>query len=420
MRHAAYRELWIAWIGACMAMWMSDVAAAWTMTSLTASPVLVALVQTAATLPVFLLGVPLGALADIADRRRLLIATQVWAALVASALFAAVATAAVVPVLLLALVFANGLVFALRWPAFSAIVPDLVPAREITVAMALNGVANNFSRVAGPLLAGAIIAAAGSAWVFALNALLCTVAAILIARWAHPPRAARLPAETFVHAMRGGLRYVRRSTSMRRVLLHVVVAFFNTIALMALLPLVARRFPDTGPGTYTLLMAGMGAGAVTGAFAVSAIDRRAGARARHSLGMLLFAAATLGAAIAPHAWIALPATFLAGIAFMLFANTLVVAGTLALPSALRARGLSIYQMALMGASAAGAAWWGWVATATSIRTALGLAAAAIVVGVAATRRVDLPLQAIEDAPQHEASAAVVRRGARVHVAERRR
>src|SRR6195952_1893775 len=159
-----FRMLWSTWLIANVCMWMNDVAAAWMMTTLTTTPIWVALVQSASTLPVFLLGLPSGALADILDRRRWLMATQFWLAATAIALCATTALGLMTSSLLLVLVFANGIGLALRWPVFSAIVPELVPKEQLASALALNGVAMNLSRIVGPLLAGALIASTGSVW----------------------------------------------------------------------------------------------------------------------------------------------------------------------------------------------------------------------------------------------------------------
>jgi len=395
LRHPVYRNLWIAWIAACLTLWMNDVAAAWLMASLTASPVMVALVQTAAALPVFLLGLPAGALADIFDRRRLLIFTQAWAVLVAVLLFVLALGGALDPTSLLVLVFANGIVLALRWPAFSAIVPDLVPHREIPAASALNGVANNGSRLAGPLLAGVVIAAAGSAYVFGLNALLSLLSATLLVRWSAPARTSALPGERFVGAMRLGIQHVRQSTRMHCVLLHVAIFFLNMIAVVALLPLVAKRL-DGGAGAYAMMMAGLGAGAVAGAFALPRVNRRLDPERRFAAAALMYAAATAGVALAPGRAVVLVAMFCAGAAFMVAGNTLIVAATMALPQWVRARGLAIYQMVMMGASAAGAAWWGWIASVSSVRAALLGAAATMAFGLLASRRVPLPIGSGEE------------------------
>jgi MFS family permease len=187
LRLPVFRMLWFTWLAANISMWMNDVAAAWLMTSLTTSPMLVALVQTASTLPVFLLGLPSGALADILDRKRFFLFTQLWVAVVALVLCATVFAGWMSPPLLLGMTFANGIGLALRWPVFSAIVPELVPRHQLPAALALNGVSMNASRIIGPLVAGALIASLGSAYVFLLNALLAIGAAVVISRWKRAP-----------------------------------------------------------------------------------------------------------------------------------------------------------------------------------------------------------------------------------------
>ena len=216
-----FRLLWSTWLTANLCMWMTDVAAAWTMTTLTSTPIWVALVQSASTLPVFLLGLPSGALADIVDRRRLLFATQFWLALTAGALCAVTAMGWMNAPLLLALVFINGIGLAMRWPVFAAIVPDLVPRTQLAAALALNGVAMNLSRIVGPLVAGALIASAGTVWVFALNTVLSLLSAFVVLRWRHEHTPHPLGRERLVSAMRVGLQFVRQSPRMRAVLSRV-------------------------------------------------------------------------------------------------------------------------------------------------------------------------------------------------------
>ena len=188
-----FRNLWLATFAANVAMWMNDVTAAWVMTSLSTSPVMVALVQTASTLPVFLLGLPSGALADIIDRRRYFAATQLWVALTALSLAALSLSGTLTAPLLLALTFANGIGLAMRWPVFSAIVPEVVPREHLGEAMALNGISMNLSRVVGPVAAGAIISALGSGVVFVLNVVLAAAAFSTIVRWHSTPRTSTLP-----------------------------------------------------------------------------------------------------------------------------------------------------------------------------------------------------------------------------------
>jgi MFS family permease len=386
LRLPVFRMLWTTWLMANICMWMSEVASAWMMTSLTTKPLWVALVQTAATLPVFLLGLPSGALADNLDRKRYFLFTQLWVAAVATLLSAVIFLDVMTPPLLLVLVFANGIGMAMRWPVFSAIVPELVPRSQLPAALGLNGVSMNASRIIGPLAAGALIASAGSAWVFLFNALLSIGAAIIISRWKREHIPNPLGRERLGSAMRVGLQYVAQSYLLKGVLLRISIFFFHSTALMALLALIARGMEDGGAGTFTLLLAAMGAGAITSTAFLPRLRRRYSRDGLVLRGAAVQAAAMAVMAVTHQLWIAVPAMFLGGAAWITVANTLSVSIQMGLPDWVRARGMSIYQMAIMGGSAAGAALWGQVATWTSVQVCLGIAAVSGISAMAAVNR----------------------------------
>lgn len=392
-----FRMLWIAWVAANVCMWMNDVAAAWLMTSLSPSPIMVALVQSASTLPVFLLGVPSGALADTVDRRHYFMFTQVWVAAVAVVICLVMSFGAMSAPLLLVLTFANGIGLAMRWPVFAAVVPELVPRAHLPAALALNGLSVNASRIIGPILAGAIMASLGDAYVFALNALLSVAAFFIIRRWRREQKVSALPGERFVGAMRVGLRYMRQSHRMHAVLIRVGIFFLQCMALMALLPLVAKGLHGGGARTFTVLLSCMGAGAIV---AVTIILPRLRAVASRddivTWGTVVQAAAMLAVSLASELWVTLPAMVVAGGAWISAANSLTVSAQLALPDWVRARGMSIYQMTLMGSSAAGAALWGQVATWTSVRTSLMAASGLAILCLLVARRFKLEDGTAED------------------------
>jgi MFS family permease len=386
LKIAVFRMLWFTWLAANICMWMNDVAAAWMMTSLTTSPMWVALVQTAATLPVFLLGLPSGALADILDRRRYFIITQFWIAAVAVLMCITIIWGVMTPPLLLALVFANGIGLAMRWPVFSAIVPELVPRAQLPAALALNGISMNASRIVGPLTAGAIIASLGSAYVFVLNAVLSVASAFIIMWWKREHVPNPLGRERLVSAMRVGLQFVGQSARLRAVLLRIALFFFHSTAVLALLPLVARNLEGGGAGTFTVLLAAMGAGAISAALYLPQL-RMAWTRDHLVMGgTAIQSASTLLVAVAPNVPVAVVAMFMGGVAWITTANSLSVSAQLALPDWVRARGMSMYQMAIMGGSAAGAALWGQVASLASVRWSLVIAASSGVLAMVAAHR----------------------------------
>ena len=386
LAHPVFRMLWGVWAAANTCMWMNDVAASWLMTSLTTSPVMVALVQSASTLPVLLLGLPSGALADILDRRRYFMVTQVWVAGVGLLVCAVVSFDAMTAPLLLMLTFANGIGMAMRWPVFAAIVPELVPRHQLPNALALNGVAMNASRIVGPILAGTIIASAGSAYVFALNAVLSVGAAVVIKQWKREQKVRALPGERFLGAMRVGVQYVWQARNMHTLILRISLFFLQSTALTGLLPLIARGLQGGGARAFTLLLACMGLGAIVSAIFLPRLRRRLSSNALIAYGNLLLALAMLVVSVAPSLAVAAPAMVVAGMSWISVANSLTVSAQMSLPNWVRARGMSIFQMALMGSTALGAALWGQIASWTDVRTSLMCAALSAILTTLLTRR----------------------------------
>jgi MFS family permease len=372
LKAPVFRMLWFTWLAANTTMWMNDVASAWLMTSIGPSPLWVALVQTASTLPVFMLGLPSGALADTVDRRRYFMFTQFWVASVATVLCAVILLDKLTAPLLLALTFANGIGLAMRWPVFAAIIPEVVGKQQLAQALALNGIAMNASRIVGPLIAGALIASVGSAYVFVLNAALSILAGITIMRWRRVHHVSPLGREPLASAMRVGVQYVWQSGRIKAVLLRIALFFLHSTALLALLPLVARALPGGNAGTFTVLLASMGVGAIIAALLMPRIRNWLPLQRRVLVGTAVQAVSAAVVGFAPNIYTAVPAMIFGGAAWITVANSLTVAAQMALPDWVRARGMSIYQMALMGSTAVGAALWGQVATWTSIHTSIAI------------------------------------------------
>ncbi len=407
LRNKTFATLWLAWLTANTCLWMCDVAAAWLMTTLTDRPVIVALVQTAATLPMFLLALPSGALADIVDRRRWAMGTMLWMALVATALAVLAASGTLSVPLLLALVFANGVGVAMRWPVFAAIVPGVVARHELPQALALHSMAVNASRVIGPLAAGLLMSTVGASFVFVLSALLALGAALLVRRWHYAPVVNALPGERVLGAMRVGIQYVAQSPRMRISIAHGLVLFFEISSLLALLPLVANGMGEGGASRYTVLFTCAGCGAMSVLFVMPWLRRRLSAHGRSealtpersrragflinthtaaTAGMFLFAVCTLGVALAPNVWLAAVAMVGVGLVWMGVGNMVSVSAQLGLPDWVRARAMSIMFMLSMGGGAAGAALFGAVANAIGVRNGLLLLAALSVMVALGMRR----------------------------------
>lgn len=401
LREPVFRMLWLTWLTANICMWMNDVAAAWAMTTLTRSPVLIALVTTASSLPVFLLGLPSGALADIVDRRRYFFVTQIWIACTAAVLFAVYALGLLTPGVLLVLVFINGIGLAMRWPVYSAVVPELVPRSLLPTALALNAVAMNVSRMIGPLVAGALISSIGTKYVFALNFVLSVGCAIAIYHWKRERKPSVLPGERFLGAMRLGWLYVRESEGMRNSLIRVFAFFVHSTALIALLPLVAKGFdPEHGAGLFTVMLSALGVGAVATATRLPKVRAQWNRDQLATFGMALQGLCMAGLAFAPDIYVAVPVLFMGGVGWIAAANSISVSAQLSLPDWVRARGMSMFQMAIMGSSALGAYIWGKIADLTDVDVSLALAGASTLAVVLFVRRYELEREAEDLTPAH--------------------
>lgn len=389
LRQPVFRALWIAALASNIGTWMQDVGAGWLMTSLSTSPWMVALVQAATSLPIMLLALPSGALADIVDRRRLLLLAQGWMLLAAAVLGGLTLAGLTTVESLLGFTLALGLGSAFTFPAWAAIVPELVPRQDLHAAVALNGLAMNASRAVGPAVAGYLVALTSPGVVFLLNALSFLGIIAVLSRWKHPPNPSGLPAERLAGAIQSGLRYVRHSRTMRSVLIRAGAFFFFGSASWALLPLWVRQGLHGGAGDYGLTLTAVGLGAVLGVFALPRLRGWMGIDVLQKSAATLYAAMLALLAWAPDlAWLWATA-LVSGVAWLIAITCLQGVAQTALPAWVRARGLALVMMVFMGGMAGGSLAWGRVATALSVPEALRLAAAGLALGVLATWRVRL-------------------------------
>ena len=383
---AAFRALWTAQFVSNIGTWMQNVAAVWLMGSLGGSALLVALVQTATTLPVFLVGVPAGALADILDRRRVLIVTQLLMLAAAAALALLAAADLVTPVTLLLLTFALGLGAALNLPAWQAIQPELVPRPQFAQAVALNGVNMNAARAIGPAVGGLIVAFSGSAAVFALNAVSFVAVAGVLLRWRRPATAApTTPRETLVGAVRAGFRYGWHSPTFRGVLWRTLAFCVPVSAVTALLPVEARGPLHLGAGGYGLLLACFGLGAILSAALLPGLRRRWPVDRVVDASVLVLAVMLAVLAFVHQEALVGAALVAGGGAWTLVLSTFNVAAQGSVPDWVRARGMGLYLLVFQGSFAAGAVLWGSLAE-VSLRGALTAAGVTLCAGLAVTRR----------------------------------
>lgn len=388
LRHPAFRGLWIALTISNVGTWMHDMAAAWLMTTLTHSSLLIALVQTAAFLPFFLLALPAGTLADIVDRRVYMMITIAWMIAAAAVLGAITFAELMTPGLLLLLIFLLGAAGAMMRPAMAAIVPELVPRRELRQAITLNTMSLNISRAVGPVLAGIVILSAGPAAVFILNA--ASFAVLLVAIHRLPPDSGRrhgsLPVERFIEAFRAGVRYTRHAPALQAVLIKGAMFFFFAGAVWALLPVIAVRVLGGGPALYGLLVALMGSGAVFAAQVMSRVNARYSRNAVVTGAGLIYAAAMFLVADTTHVIVMGTALLLAGAAWLAYFASISAAGQLAVPDWVRARGLSMVMLVIMGSAAAGAPLWGRLADTAGLSQALMAAGAGLALAMLAVSR----------------------------------
>jgi MFS family permease len=386
-----FTVLWTANLVSNVGTWMYNAASGWLMTSLAPDPLVVSLVQAAGTLPMFLLALPAGALADLSDRRRLLIIVNVATTMVGLTFASLIWLGQVTAPILLLFAFLVAVGGVLGAPAWQAIVPQLVPKRVLAPAVTANGVGFNLSRAIGPAIGGAVIGVWGIAAPFWINALsnLVVVGALL---WWKPPAApnSRLPAERFWRSMIAGIAYSRHSPRMGITIIRGLGFFIFAIAYWALLPLLARDRIAGGPGLYGVLLGMIGASAVATAFLMPWLKAKLGGDVLVTAGTIGTALALVLFGLARESVVAILASLIAGASWVTVLATLNVAAQVALPEWVRGRGIAIYLTTTFGAMTLGSVAWGKIAGWVGLPAALFAAAVGALVVVALTRSWKLP------------------------------
>lgn len=356
------------------------------MTSLSPDPLMVALVQAAASLPMFLFALPSGVMADIVDRRKYLIFAQIWMLLAAAILgFLALANL-VTPIVLLISSFMLSVGAAMSAPPFQAIVPELVPKEDLPAAVALNSLGINISRAIGPAVGGLLLSLSGPAAVFLLNAVSVVGVLVVVWRWKREVKPQRLPAEHFLPAIRAGVRYAQSAPLLRTVLVRAMAFFIFGSAAWALLPLIARHKLGLGPGGYGGLLTAIGVGAVIGALLLPRLRARFAADSLTVIASLIFAASMLGLAVVDNVLLLAAILLFSGLAWIAMLSTLNVGAQRSSAGWVKARALAIYLTVFYGSMAGGSAIWGRTASAIGSSGALIIASIGMALSCSAALR----------------------------------
>lgn len=397
LRIALFRWLWIAALASNIGTWVHEVGAGWMMTELAdkASPqykLMVALVQAFTAFPTFLLAIPAGALADVLDRRKLLIVGQTAMLVAAAALAVAAFAQMVTPLLLLVVTFALGVGAAVTNPAWQTAMSDLVPRDQLPQASALNSISLNLSRAIGPAIGGLIYAKYGPGGAFALNALSFIGIIVVLASWRYAPPAQAAPGERFFGAMRAGVRYVRHSPPMRAVLARTVIFVVFASSMWALMPTLASQELKLKAAGYGMLLTSLGAGAVSAAFLLPHLRRRLSPNAVIAIATTICSAALVSLALvrdqpAPSVsgvtfpLYSLATMFIAGMCWLSMVTSLNSSAQMATPGWVRARALACYLATFFGSMALGSLVWGTLAGQIGTSATLLFAAGGMLAGL---------------------------------------
>jgi MFS family permease len=389
-----FRSLWIASVISYTGTWMQNVGAGWLMTQLTMNPLMVGLVQAAGAVPVFLVILPAGALADMVDRRRFLLLTQGWMVLASATLGILTLTSRVGPWVLLLFTFLLGLGAVMNDPAWQAITPELVPAKQHASAVALNSAGFNVARAVGPAMGGLIVAAVGCGTTFLLNAFSFLGVILFLYRWERPVEARRKTQRVW-SAIGDGFSYVRESGLAKSVLLRTGTFSVAAVAMLALLPIIARPYGARG---YGVLLGCFGLGALLGALALPRLRETLSVDGVVVTAILIFAGMTFAAGRTETFALLCVVMLVAGAAWIGILACLNVAAQTMCPAYVRARALSFYLLVLQGGMAVGATLWGALAKRIGVPDALGVASVVLALGVLALRGHRITASELELAP----------------------
>ena len=384
-----FRAIWVSAFVSNIGTWMQNVGAVLLMNKITTSVFLIASIQTATSLPFFLLSIPAGALADIFDRRHLLLFTQTWMFVTATILGILTLYGITTPSVILFMTFLLGIGTALNGPAWQAIIPELVPRRQLASAISSNGASNNIARAVGPAVGGIVIAYFGIGFVFILNGISFLGTLVAIFLWKRRPVKNTLPAERFLNALQAGVRYARFAPVLRAILVRCAAFTLAASSIWALLSPIVTYKLHLNPNYYGVLLSWLGGGAVAGAFILPHIRKRLNMDKRLAVAITLYTLSTLSLAFIDNMVILSLFMSAGGMAWLIAMADFSVAMQTNVPKWVQARALSLYLLVGQGGLAVGSMLWGLLAEYISLQTTMLIAAISTISGLAIGLRYSL-------------------------------
>lgn len=389
-RHRIFLAIWVASLFSNFGSLIQAVGASWMMTSMSVSADMVALVQASTSLPIMLFSLFAGAIADVWDRRLVMLVAQTLMLVVSAALAIIAFMGLVTPWLLLGLTFLLGCGTALHGPAWQSSVGEQVPRSDLPGAVALNSMGFNLARAVGPAIGGLVVASAGPQVAFMLNAVTYVGLIVVLVGWKRPRVQRTLPPEGVLSAMSAGLRYGRLSPQIRVVLLRVAVLTLLTAAIWSLMPLVARDLLGGDSLIYGILLGSFGAGAVVGAVVSGTVRRRLANETVLRCAILIFAIASVVIGVSSHLWMSIAALLVAGMAWVLALSNFNVIVQLSSPRWVVGRSMAVYQMTAFAGVALGSWLWGHLAEQAGLPATFAVAGVLLLASILIGLRVPLP------------------------------
>jgi MFS family permease len=380
LRHPAFRILMLGNVAILLGGWGQDIAVAWLMTSLAPEPMMVALLQTAIYLPFVVLSLPAGALADIFNRRTVLICAQIWMFFGVIILGLLTVSGAMTAWMLLVLLFLTGLGSAMYSPAWNALAPELVPREELESAIALGSASFNFCRGIGSAFGGFVVGTAGPGTAILINAATMIASLLTLIWWKPAPAESYQPAERVVGAMKAGMRYVRHSAALRAVIIKTIVVVACASAVWSFLPLMAKQQYGLDATQYGLVLSLFGIGNLLGAMLLPFVRKHLTMDLLYMVSALIFAAAMCALPFIHGFILACVTMFFAGLVWIMVTAALNAGVLTSVPAWVRARAIAVFLLTFQGCLAGGSLFWGTFASYTSMPMALLTASALLVIG----------------------------------------